>query len=358
MAESELAVPTALADIDAGWLTAALGVRYPGTTVTSVFTGTVITGTATKLRLLLTYDETGHERLLPPTLWLKAGLEAHSGALTSIYAGEAYFYRDLAANLDSGCPIAYFAHVDPDHGRSALLLEDLLARHVKFGNPVNPISIRQASKVLEVLAKLHARYWNDPALTRFAWLANGGALTRSGAIEQLFTPAIWQQAMDLPRSQFAKGWLRNRERVRDALMNLLAEDARNAHCLVHGDAHVGNLCFDQNDVPSYIDWQTVMAGYWAHDVAYFMVTALTIEDRRHSERDLLRHYLAMLTQYRSSASMVVPEFDTAWLDYRRHALYAFGWTLCLPQWQPEEACQACSERACAAIDDLDSLGAW
>jgi hypothetical protein len=46
-------IPLALGDLTAGWLSEALALTYPGAAVTSLTIGTVINGTATKVRLLL-----------------------------------------------------------------------------------------------------------------------------------------------------------------------------------------------------------------------------------------------------------------------------------------------------------------
>src|SRR3546814_3132016 len=45
------------------------------------------------------------------------------------------------------------------------------------------------------------------------------------------------------------------------------------------DAHVGNLYFDADGRAGYLDWQTVMRGCWAHDVAEFLGSALDAEMR-------------------------------------------------------------------------------
>jgi hypothetical protein len=346
--------PHAISDLTAPWLTAVLGTEYPGTEVTSLTTGTVIKGTATKVRLMLTYNDAGHAHRLPPTLWVKGGYEAHSGDQQLAYATETNFYKQLAPQLDIGCPRAWIAHADAESGQSLLILEDLLARNATFGHPSRPISPDAAAQVLQILAKLHARFWNRDLLTEIPWLKSGGHLLQSDIIENLFAPAVWDRVLQWPRAKFITGVLRDRERVRETMLLMLRTDTQRAQCLVHGDPHLGNLSFDQKGHPAYLDWQTVMPGFWAHDVADFMTTAMTIADRRDAEQDLLRGYLKHLAEHGAAA----PSFDEAWLEYRRHALYNFNWALCLPEWQPEEACYPAAERACAAIEDLDSLGAW
>jgi len=96
-----------------------------------------------------------------------------------------------------------------------------------------------------------------------------------------------------------------------------------------------------------------MLGFWAHDVAYFLAGALTIEDRRAHERELIRHYVAELRK----AGGELDE-DVAWWEYRRHVLYAFCWFGCPPEWVPEAMNCLYTERAVAAVTDLDSVACW
>src|SRR5262245_885382 len=95
-------LPNSLEELNADWLTTALSQAYPGTVVKHAALGTVIRGTATKARVLLDYNDTGHAHGLPPTLWFKGGFEAHSSGehMMSVYAAEGAFYRDLAPRLN------------------------------------------------------------------------------------------------------------------------------------------------------------------------------------------------------------------------------------------------------------------
>src|SRR3546814_15399534 len=71
-------LPLRIEEITADWLSTVLAENYPGTKVTEVHVGTVIAGTATKVRLLLAYNEAGHAHRLPPTMWLKGGFIRHA----------------------------------------------------------------------------------------------------------------------------------------------------------------------------------------------------------------------------------------------------------------------------------------
>jgi hypothetical protein len=97
-----------------------------------------------------------------------------------------------------------------------------------------------------------------------------------------------------------------------------------------------------------------MPGSWGHDVTYFMTCALSIEDRRANERDLLRHYLQVLGTYCDHA----PSFDEAWLEHRRQTMHGLAVAVPTPHEQmPEANTILYSYRFSQAADDLDVLDA-
>jgi thiamine kinase-like enzyme len=96
--------------------------------------------------------------------------------------------------------------------------------------------------------------------------------------------------------------------------------------VIHGDPHIGNLYLDGARQPSFLDWQLVQRGPWYLDVGYHIASALEVEDRRRSERDLVRHYLDHLT----AAGIGVSTEEDVWLGVRRgilHGFYLWGITL-------------------------------
>ena len=313
----------------------------------------VIGGTATKVRLRLDLDPAMG---VPPTLWLKAGFEAGSQSehLRTIYLGEALFYRDVAARLDLGPPRAFASEVDEQSGQSYILLEDLVPLGVRFGHATEPLTPDAAMPVMDLLARLHARFWGRDTLSDCDWIQGGGALIRSGVHDFTYSPELWDRCAALPRGRFMTGAMADREAMHGVMSRLLRHDLAHAHCLAHGDAQLMNLYFRPDGQPGLIDWQTAMWGFWAHDVTEFIVTALTIEDRRRAESALLARYVETLR----SLGVTSLSDDAAWTEYSRHTAYTFHWVLCQPEWQPEAVCLANSERACAAIADHDSLAAW
>ena len=51
-------------------------------------------------------------------------------------------------------------------------------------------------------------------------------------------------------------------------------------CVIHGDAHVGNIMVDAAGRPWLVDWQLVQRGFWQVDVGYLIAATLR---PRHAE---------------------------------------------------------------------------
>ena len=63
---------------------------------------------------------------------------------------------------------------------------------------------------------------------------------------------------------------------------------------LHSDVHIGNWYQSGLGRMGLCDWQCPSRGHWSRDVAYAISAALTVENRRSWERDLLARYLERL----------------------------------------------------------------
>jgi aminoglycoside/choline kinase family phosphotransferase len=349
-AEPAAPLPLTLEEVTADWLTSALSSRHPGVEVTSVEVGDVIWGTATKVRLHLDYNDAGRDAGLPPTLILKAGLDEGMRALAGPgYANEVRFYNELALELEVNRPACHYAANDRSTGQGVLLLEDLDARNATYGNATKPISVDTAAATLDMQARYHAQWWGD---SRLDSLGPGAASAEtSGLVQHLFTEEHWARSMSLPRAEPVPEALRDRDRVLGAVISLWTADAKGPHCFAHGDSHLGNMFFEADGRPGYLDWQGITKGHWAQDVVYFLVGAIDVEDRRAHDRDLIAGYVDRL----GARGAPAPSFDDAWDVYRRHLVHGFLWVLCPPEMQPEEICAANTLRFTTAVLDHAAL---
>jgi hypothetical protein len=133
------------------------------------------------------------------------------------------------------------------------------------------------------------------------------------------------------------------------------------HTLAHGDVHLKNWYIAGNGQMGLSDWQCCHRGHWGRDFAYTISTALTIDDRRAWDKDLLRYYLERL---RAAGGPKV-EFNEAWLHYRQQLMSALTWwtvTLSppagMPDMQPKDITLEFIRRIATAIDDVDALASF
>jgi hypothetical protein len=351
MIATALPFPRSLEDISAPWLTSALLPDYPGTQVESLTFGTIIRGMATKVQVHLTYNAAGLAHGLPPSAWIKTGFDATNANLMSHSVAEVQFFRDLAPGLSINLPRSTLQLIDPDAPNGLLMLEDLTLRHARFGRQTIPLEPDEMRRVLALQAGYHGAYWKSPKLESLGWLKRGGMIVESDVCGIFLD--FWPTASVAQRWDHVPQALRDPALIRRAIDQLHANDARDANCIVHGDAHQGNLFFDPDGTPGYLDWATIMHGHWAFDVAYLIVGSQNVDNRRALEREQIAFYLDAL----ADAGGERIDFDRAWLAYRQHAMWMFMTTLCPVEFHPEEICVLNAERACAAITDLESVTA-
>ena len=138
---------------------------------------------------------------------------------------------------------------------------------------------------------------------------------------------------------------------------------RSTQTLLHGDPHIGNTYLLPNDEVGFLDWQMARRGNWSLDLGYFLQGALTIEDRRAGERDLLNEYRGAL----DLPADELPSADEVWLRYRASVAHGLAiWMATLSggdAWQGADICLALAQRYGAAFVDLqtrealDTIGA-
>lgn len=89
------------------------------------------------------------------------------------YATEVRFYHELAESCGWRTPRCYFAAHDEATASSALLLEDL--EPAEMGDPPDGVYPDEADRLMRRLAALHARWWENDALSQLQWLRPYGA---------------------------------------------------------------------------------------------------------------------------------------------------------------------------------------
>jgi len=318
-------VPTNLDEVlDPEWLSTALRSRHAGCVVRSVTVRDSLSTVASKHFLIVDYDDRGSPAA-PERLCVKA------------YFGD---NRMLSrAGESEAIPDCSYVGFEEDTGSSILILEDLWAAGATPLNALHHFTPELSAATLSQLALRHAETWEEPRLQE-PWLA-----PRMLSLAENLSAERLQELLDRPRAEGLAPATRDGSRVRAAMQALgrLPEDS--PRCMLHGDTHAGNV-FLTEDGPGLLDWQLIARGSWATDVAYHIGSVLETEDRRQSEWELLRGYLACLGEL----GVTVPTWESAAMSYKQHLAYGlFLWAM--TQFTPEELTTATLQRLGHAVED-------
>lgn len=277
------------------WLTLALRAAGHATTVTDVVhtqVGTGQMGTSIRCEMTFAGDPDGAPSSVVAKL--PSPDPSRRAMVAGIYRTEVEFYRDLAPTLAVRTPDVLHSGISSDWCEFVLLLEDL-APSVQ-GNQIAGCSVAHARVGAVNLAGLHGPRWCDITLADTEWMSTiddegaemVGAITASATetfIENYGDRLAGQDA-ELLRSlaPVLPGWI-------------LARPERFAP--LHGDYRLDNLMFrdDESDPVAAVDWQTVTLGLPGRDLAYFVSTSLSPEDRRTHEDEIVAEYHQALIGY-------------------------------------------------------------
>lgn len=340
-----LPIPSSWDDVSPGWMTAALAPRFPGVEVGDVTLLLRDDGTNRRARFGLSYA--GGEG--PATVFLKACDPAHAklnartgGVLNEprLFAGE--------VSLAVDHPRVHRSLIDEPALDFLLVMEDIVARGGDPRDATRPLTIDQAADGVRGLARLHSGWWGDRFDERLSWVEPFAAWKGMGVGVDMGLDTVGDviptEVRRLAGAGIERAWL--------AFVGTLADGPQT---LLHGDPHIGNTYVLPGDRLGFLDWQVVRRGNPSLDLGYFLQGAVTVEDRRRCEEDLVRAYHDALDVPAGER----PPFDDVWLRYRASA--AHGVTIWVAtaasNWQRAEVSLALAERYSAAFADLDAAQA-
>lgn len=239
-------------------------------------------------RIALEYDRP--EMDAPRTLIAKfavedPGLRAINSAL-GLYRREVAFYMQLADRVALPTPRCYYAHYADTTGAFLLLLEDLVA--ARNGSRVAGCTLAEAELIIGEIARLHAAWWLQPCLGKLDWLRPFDL----GPLQETYRRS-WNVFVARMGSRLTDELRTIGELLGTHLAALFERYWDAPWTLVHNDIQLDNIFFSGADAApklTIIDWQSVVRGQGALDVAGFLGGNLTIEERRAHEDRLLKLY--------------------------------------------------------------------
>jgi Phosphotransferase enzyme family len=330
-------LPRTIGDLDAPTLSEIMGRRV---TSVSVIGGDA--GTSSRARLALTGDD------VPASVFVKMAAETVAtrlmGELGRLAQTEVLFYRELSPRL-TGLPAAYGSAFDSLTGRYVLVLEDLAVDACEFPDTLHPLDKDQASVIVELLAKLHATFWERSPEWVYSASGDHTSLLTGSLLNTSAHRLAERTSIPVEDGRFIIDNYRAVAKVID----------RQPNTVMHGDAHPGNVYF-RNGEAGLLDWQAVRRGHPGRELSYTLITGMTTADRQACERDLLSVYRQVL------AAGGGPELDAdeLWLRYRQGSLYAYVAPLItagMGGMQVESIAVEGVKRGVAALTDLDTVAA-
>lgn len=356
-------LPLSYEALTAEWLTDALCRDVAGAAVTDFSLGPVDSGSANRRKIALTYNDAGKAAGLPDRIFCKATHDLSNRVVLGISGGamgEVAFFNHVRPLLDIEVPVALFAGYDASNINSLVIMHDISADVTSFCDHKTEMTRARAESQMRLLARAHGQGYGNPAIVK--------------ALENIVTwPEFFIKTLDFGMEAGSnKGFLDGKDVIPAATWNRFDEvwpktmQSVLMHndlplTLMHGDVHLKNWYIAGNGEMGLSDWQCVSRGHWSRDVCYAIASALTVENRRVWEVDLLRFYLDEL----HAAGGPKIGFDEAWLHYRQQLMTALTWwtitlapTEDIPDMQPRDITLEMVRRIGTAVDDCASLDAF
>jgi len=348
------------------WLAGQLGLEPER--IRSARIEAVHAGTATRSRLGIDYSSASSVSSAPTTsstpgapgnghhpasLFIKSRPSDFASALFGVLFGlggnEVRFYREIRQDVPVRTPGVHYARGNSN--TYVMLLEDLAEEGCDFRTLASRCSAEDATRIVTGLARLHGAFWQSPRFAAdLAWV-------RRHETDRDFRLLNLVRNLSVPIAVKKYGHILPDE-ILDVIPHLMKNYGRleqawaqEPRTLLHGDAHLGNMYFQQGEV-GFLDWQVVQYGQGMRDISYLLINSVPEETRLAHQEDLIRHYLALLGE-----QGIALDFDTAWDQYRLQSVYAWiaGVVTAPSNFQGEAVVAAGLRRACAAILDLDAL---
>lgn len=353
-ARPEPAVVDDASQLTPQWFDAVLGTAGTASAVRSVSTEPVGTGqmAATVRAHLDLGDGSGRTVVVK---YARADVESTMAAMA--YAKEVAFYAELADRVAARTPDCLYAAIAEGSPRFVLVLEDL--SDARQGDQIAGCPVGHAEAAVVNLAGLHGPTWCDPSLPERPWL--GG--DTEGVITSEFMAPVIGAAADAFAERFAAELDPIEAEVLEASRELLPAwmfERGDRFAVLHGDYRLDNLLFPEGDPArvAVVDWQTAALGPAGRDLAYFLETCLTVDDRRRHERHLVATYHRALGDH----DVTGYDLDACWDDYVDGLLHGpliilLGRLTAGVTERGDEMFRVMWRRASAAIDDHGTAAA-
>ncbi|MBH77751.1 MAG: hypothetical protein CL897_05950 [Dehalococcoidia bacterium] len=241
----------------------------------------------------------GADNSAPPSLVVKLPVSVDFPEYLKPWAAQAvetelHFYPEASGDCAARVPLCYGAAFKGWRSY-ALLLEDLSQLESMSQMDSGPRD--RADKIVEMLAGLHAQWWESDRLKAASWLPS------SQRQSELNTPLVeggWEMFAERIVPKVDPNFMPIGERLVRDFAGIFERGASSAATLVHGDFRIENFLFGEKDTPDevvLIDWQLSGYGSGMRDMAYFISQGFDPNERKAVEDDLLSKYHTALVNH-------------------------------------------------------------
>jgi hypothetical protein len=228
--------------------------------------------------------------------------------LLEAYRNEVMFYRNIAPTIGIPVPRHIHSDIEAETGDYVLVIED-------FPDSTNVrdetgATQEQAYKLLEYMARLHAKHWQDTEMgSKILGFENSinllyGGLSRTPVFLSRFSQYIQPEELKVFQAM-PVGF--------KAAVQPLLESPKT---LVHNDYAMKNILMVDRDgehIFVLVDWANLRWGPGARDLGFFIMTSVPPHLRPGGEWAYLRHYWERLR----SEGVSEYSFERLLGDYRR-----------------------------------------
>jgi hypothetical protein len=337
-------IPTTINDIDAAWLSEALGRTVGEPKVEPIGVGVGLVGSLARVSfdgetvVAKLAAENVDNRFVPTML--------------NFYGREVGFYTQLSPRTPIKHPRCLYAAHDTETQDMVLLLEDA-STHGACLDQIVGCTLTEARPAITTLARLHAAFWDDDQLASLPFLLKleddpyPGAVTIAYDMSWPVVQELFADSIDPHVREFG-------DRYGPMIPGIFAKLCDGPLTLSHGDWRVDNLFFARDDVLA-VDWQVIDRSVGPRDIAYLVSQSVTIDDPA--------GYRAAFDTYVEELGVQGVRVDRswAWEAYRVGALLGFvypdvaGGGLGADDPRALELCRRMLHRSVAAIDALDAF---
>jgi hypothetical protein len=211
-------------------------------------------------------------------------------------------------------------------------MEDLAGGGNRFGNSADHLGIDGVTAGVESMAALHASLWGSQAEKQTRLPRSMTTSTDTEQVVRIYNYMALNLEDPVYQAVLPSWAYETPEMLNHLLDELSAYELEQTGplSLLHGDSHQGNSYVDAAGRRRWVDFQLARIGTPWRDLCYFMIAALTVEERQSVDRDLVKHYRETLM---SLGAAEVPSQEAAWEQFRRWPAYGMQcWLGNVDQW--------------------------